>query len=90
MLIFEICGYLAGICTAVCFLPQTIKTIRTHNVEGLSLLSYVVYAVGVLCWIIYGYSLQSMQMMIFNTPSLIFSLIIIWQIVRRSKIGVSK
>ena len=22
MLIFEICGYIAGICTAVCFLPQ--------------------------------------------------------------------
>ncbi len=90
MLIFEICGYIAGICTAVCFLPQTVKTIRTHDVAGLSLLSYIVYALGMLCWIIYGYSLQSVQMIIFNAPALIFALLIIWQILHRSNTGIKQ
>lgn len=84
MLAFEICGYVAGICTAICFLPQTIKTIRTHDVAGLSLLSYVIYALGVMCWIIYGYYLDSLQMIIFNAPSLICALIIIGQILRQT------
>ena len=77
----EIIGYVAGICTAISFLPQTIRTIKTQDVSGLSLLSYVIYAIGLLSWIIYGAYLNSMQMMIFNTPAFIFALIIIGEIV---------
>ena len=77
----EIFGYIAGICTATCFLPQTYRTIRTHNVDGLSLLSYIIYAIGMFCWILYGFSLNSLQMIIFNTPAVILALIIIAEIV---------
>ncbi|MBQ8482349.1 MAG: hypothetical protein IJ532_07445 [Alphaproteobacteria bacterium] len=77
----EIIGYIAGICTAICFLPQTIQTIKTQNVEGISLLSYIIYALGMCSWIVYGAYLNSLQMMIFNTPSLIFALIIIGEII---------
>ena len=38
---FSIFGYLAAICTAVSFLPQAIKTVKTKNTEGLSLTTYV-------------------------------------------------
>lgn len=78
----EIFGYIAGICTALCFLPQTIKTLRTKDVRGLSLISYVVYAVGMLCWIIYGCHLYAWPMIIFNTPAFIFALLIIAQILQ--------
>ena len=77
----EIIGYVAGICTAISFLPQTIQTIKTQNVVGLSLTSYLIYAVGLLSWIIYGAYLNSLQMMIFNTPAFIFALIIIGEII---------
>ena len=77
----EIIGYVAGICTAISFLPQTIRTIKTQDVSGLSLLSYVIYAIGLLSWIIYGAYLNSLQMMIFNTPAFIFALIIIVEII---------
>jgi MtN3 and saliva related transmembrane protein len=77
----DIWGYIAGICTAICFLPQTIRTIRSHNVEGLSLLSYAIYALGMFCWILYGLHLTALPMIIFNTPALLFALIIIYQIV---------
>lgn len=77
----ELCGYIAGICTAVCFLPQTIRTIRTHDVNGLSLWSYSIYAIGVLCWILYGFYLSSLQMIMFNTISLVLALFIIAEII---------
>lgn len=77
----DVLGYIAGICTAICFLPQTISTIRSHNVDGLSLLSYIIYALGMLCWILYGLHLSALPMIIFNSPALLFALIIIWQIV---------
>ena len=69
----EIIGYLAGICTAFCFMPQTIKTLRTHDVRSLSLLSYAVYCLGILLWIIYGIYLSSVQMVVFNAISIVFA-----------------
>lgn len=77
----ELCGYIAGICTATCFLPQTFRTIRTQDVRGLSLWSYIIYAIGVFCWTVYGFYLNSLQMMLFNTPSLVLALMIIAEIV---------
>lgn len=46
---FEIIGYVAGICLSVCFLPQTLKTIKSKEVQGLSALSYGVYSLGIFC-----------------------------------------
>lgn len=81
----EFLGYLAGVCTAICFLPQTIQTIKSRNVSGLSLLSYVIYCTGVLSWILYGVYLHSAQMIIFNSLSLFFATIILYMIVVNRK-----
>lgn len=84
------CGYIAGICTATCFLPQTIRTIKTKDVNGLSLLSYLIYALGMLCWTLYGLYLNSIQMILFNTPSLLFALVIIAEIIWQRHIEKAK
>lgn len=81
----ESLGYLAGICTAIVFLPQSIETVKTKNVQGLSLSTYVIYTIGMISWILYGVYLHSIQMMIFNSISLVFALIILYMIVRRKK-----
>ncbi|MBE6451815.1 MAG: glutathione synthetase [Alphaproteobacteria bacterium] len=73
MNIFEIIGYIAGLSVAVCFLPQSIKTIRTQKTDDISLLSYFIYNIGIICWIIYGWYLSSLQMMLFNGISLVSS-----------------
>lgn len=77
----EFLGYLAGVCTAIVFLPQTIQTIKERNVNGLSLLTYVIYCVGMVSWILYGVYLHSVQMMLFNSISLFFAAIILYMIV---------
>ena len=77
----EFLGYLAGICTAIVFLPQTIQTIKDRNVDGLSLLTYVIYCTGMVSWILYGVYLHSVQMMLFNAISLFFAAIILYMII---------
>jgi len=77
----EFLGYLAGICTAVVFLPQTIQTIKSRNVKSLSLATYVIYCTGMLSWILYGVYLKSIQMIFFNAVSFFFAVIILYLIV---------
>ena len=69
----ELIGYIAGLCMTFCFLPQTILTLRTKNVQGLSAISYFVYSFGVACWVIYGAYLKAAPMVIFNSISFVFA-----------------
>ena len=84
-LIGEFLGYLAGICTAIVFLPQTIQTIKSRNVKGLSLTTYIIYCTGMLSWILYGVYLSSIQMIVFNAISLFFAAIILYLIIQNKK-----
>ena len=72
-LIAETKGYIGGLCTAFCFMPQTFKTIRSKNVQGLSLVSYILYCIGILSWVLYGIYVHSVQMVVFNSISLFFA-----------------
>ncbi len=78
----EILGYFAGICTAICFMPQTIKTIKTKDVKSLSFFSYLLYNFGIFSWIVYGYFLSSVPMVIFNAISLVFASTILFMIIK--------
>lgn len=82
-IIAETLGYIAGICTAIVFLPQTIQTIKEKNVEGLSLMTYVIYCIGMVSWILYGLYLKSVQMVVFNLISLTFALIVLNIIIKQ-------
>lgn len=81
----ELLGYIAGICTAIVFLPQSIQTLKTKNVKGLSLSTYIIYNVGMLSWILYGFYLHSFQMIFFNSISFVFSSIILYMIVTQKE-----
>ncbi|MBQ8677424.1 MAG: hypothetical protein IJ529_03010 [Alphaproteobacteria bacterium] len=81
----EILGYIAGICTAFMFLPQSIQTIKTKNVQGLALSTYIIYNIGMLSWILYGIYLKSVQMVIFNSISFVFSSIILYMIIKKRR-----
>jgi len=84
-IIGELLGYIAGICTAIAFLPQSIQTIRSKNVSGLSLSTYIIYCIGVLSWIVYGMYLHSIPMIVFNAISLFFAFLILLMIVKNKK-----
>lgn len=72
-IIFELIGYFAGICTAISFVPQAVKTFKTRDIRGLSLGMYTIFNMGIMSWVIYGFYMHSYQMMIFNLICLTFS-----------------
>ena len=75
-------GYFAAFCTAVSFLPQAVKTIKTKDTNGLSLLTYLFLFFGSLSWFIYGIVLSDVPLMGTNFLTTIFTGIILFLILR--------
>jgi len=73
----EIFGYLAAILTTAAFLPQLIKTLKTKKANDVSLTTLVMFIMGVLSWIIYGYNISSKPILIANLITLILNLLIL-------------
>ena len=75
-------GYIAAFCTAISFLPQAVKTIKTKDTNGLSLLTYLFLFFGSLSWFIYGIVLSDVPLMGTNFLTTIFTGIILFLILR--------
>ena len=78
----EFLGIFSNFCLCFAFLPQTLITLKTKNVEGLSLLSYIIYNIGILTIIAYGFYLNSFQIVIFNTISEVFAFAMLHTIIK--------
>ena len=72
----DIFGYFAAILTTSAFLPQLIKTLKTKKADDVSLTTLVMFIVGVLSWIIYGYKISSAPILVANLITLILNLLI--------------
>ena len=73
----EIFGYIAAVLTTAAFLPQLIKTLKTKKADDVSLITLVMFNIGVLSWIIYGYKISSIPILIANLITLILNLLIL-------------
>jgi MtN3 and saliva related transmembrane protein len=81
----SIIGLSAAVCTTISFLPQTIKTIKTKQIKGLSLIMYSLLTFGLFLWFIYGFLRKDYPIIIANGISLFFSAIILYMIIRYRK-----
>lgn len=70
-------GLIACLLTTGSFLPQIVKTIKTKDTKSLSLGMYLVYLVGVIFWFVYGFMIQETAILVGNTFSLTFGLIML-------------
>ena len=75
-------GYVAAFCTAISFLPQAVKTIKTKETNGLSLLTYLFLFFGSLSWFVYGIELTDIPIMGTNFLTTISTGIILFLILR--------
>ncbi|MBR1378732.1 MAG: PQ-loop repeat-containing protein [Bacteroidaceae bacterium] len=53
-LFYEICGWIASIGMVLGYLPQAITTIRTRNTDGIALPTFLMMAVGGMCFMLQG------------------------------------
>ena len=73
----EFFGYFAAILTTLAFLPQLIKTLKTKKAEDVSLITLIMFLTGVLSWIIYGYKISSIPILLANVITFILNLLIL-------------
>jgi len=73
----DIFGYFAAILTTAAFLPQLLKTLKTKKAEDVSLITLIMFIVGVISWIIYGYQISSAPILIANLITLILNFLIL-------------
>ncbi len=73
----EIIGYFAAVTTTIAFIPQLLKTIITKKAEDVSLVTLILFITGVGAWMIYGYEISALPILIANTITLILNLLIL-------------
>ena len=73
----EFFGYFAAILTTSAFLPQLIKTLKTKKADDVSLVTLIMFICGVVSWIIYGYAISSLPILIANIITFILNFLIL-------------
>ena len=74
----EIIGFVAAVLTTSAFVPQVYKTWKTKSAESLSLTMYLVFFVGIILWLIYGISINSLAMIFANAVTAFLALLLIF------------
>jgi MtN3 and saliva related transmembrane protein len=67
----ELLGFVAAGLSAISFLPQLIKIWRFRSVKDISTGMYVIYAVRVILWLIYGIIINSEPLILAEILTLI-------------------
>ena len=79
---FAILGYIATFFSATAFLPQAMKTIRTRDVQSLSLITYIFLFSASLSWFSYGIYLGDIPLIATNTLTSSLQAIILFMILK--------
>lgn len=80
--IATITASIAGICMAVCQVPQALKIYKAGTAEGLSILMQIILTTGILFWFITGILMHSVPMWASNGFCLIFCLYVLGMCIR--------
>lgn len=70
-------GAAGAVLTTVCWLPQAVRVVRTKDTRAISLATNLIFAAGILLWLIYGIALMNWPLIVANALSMMFTLVII-------------
>ena len=76
-IVIEIFGYIATACTSLAALPQLIKTLKTRDTSGISLLMFLVLTIGYGFWLVYGCFRLIYPMIIGNAIGVAIQLVVL-------------
>lgn len=71
-------GYIAAFFTTIAFLPQALHSWQTRDLSGISLPMYAMFTIGVALWLIYGFAIASLPIIIANTITLLLAAMVLW------------
>lgn len=78
----EILGLFAAVITTSGFVPQVYKISKEKSTKDISLVMYLIMSLGLSLWLIYGFSIQSLPVILANGITLI---LVLWIIVLKLK-----
>jgi len=70
-------GIIAGALCTLSFIPQVYIVIKTRNTKDLSLTTFLIFALGVFLWFIYGVLIKETPIIIANLATLSMIIVII-------------
>jgi MtN3 and saliva related transmembrane protein len=62
----DIIGFVAAGLTTISFVPQVVKIVKTRHTADISLLMYLIFALGVALWAVYGVMLGRAPVIVAN------------------------
>ncbi len=74
----EVLGFIAATLTTSAFLPQVYKTWKTKCADSLSMSMLVIFEIGVLCWLVYGFFIDSFPVIISNLITAVSGFLLIY------------
>lgn len=75
-------GFIAAFCSTFAFAPQLIKVLKSGDTASLSLLMYLVFTLGVLLWLFYGFLRHDTPIIVANAVTLVLAAIILMKKIR--------
>lgn len=69
-------GFVAGFLTSIAAIPQLIHTIKTKQTRDLSLWQPLLLSVGVFLWLVYGFLISDMPIIIANIVPLLCNMLL--------------
>ena len=71
-------GYVAALLTTAAYVPQLVRVIRLHSARDISLPTFLMFALGVFFWLLYGLYTGSMPIILCNAANLFLSMSIVF------------
>jgi len=70
-------GLGAGLLTTGSLVPQVIKIYKTRETKDISLAMFVILALGIFLWFIYGFFIRSAPVVVANAVTLVLTFVVI-------------
>lgn len=74
----EITGLTGSFLSSITFIPQVIKVYRTQSAKDLSLLMLFIILTSTMVWLVYGFALDLLPVIICNAIIFLLSAWLIW------------
>ena len=73
----EALGYAAALLTTAAYIPQLVRVLRLHSARDISLPTFMMFALGVIFWLLYGLYTGSMPIIASNSVTLVLAVSIV-------------
>jgi len=70
-------GPVAAVCTTISFLPQLMRVWQRKSARDISLMMFLLFSLGVACWLVYGIGIRSGPVIAANAITLVLALTIL-------------